>query len=561
MFFVPGRGGPGNFRPEDIDQLLRKLMGMQFRFTIYVVPSPVSPIQVSLLPGLRSIRKPSLLPHPTPPASVPKPTLTPLPPPWTRVAKPLLKPLPPAPILSPPPPLIRHPLPPTEPPRPRLKRLPTRPSYPPEPPLPPPDPFFRRLCVIGVLSGLPICLFAPPAGALIMVGFGFWLMVLTATERGRRETERQNRKAEYKRTCQLIDEEYADLCRPIEEVNTRLTEVWAASYSAALKEHEKHCRAVDEENIRRLSAYDFVKSELLNEHEMACRQVELENRKVLDAWEKENAARQAVYDSSRRQVDCANQALIDAWKALQSSRRMSHEQACREIDEKNRRTIAAWEAANSPWVVERKRWHDLATTADAEIKRLESEIHAQRTATEAKFKQRKAEAGKLEEAYKRARGDYERDLQQAEHDSKRIQLEDYLDKKLIRQARLKGITYDRILSLESFGIETAKDVPLLNNQKVPGIGPVLTGRLFEWRLSLEASFRPQKGLPDSVKSRIAARYAPVMRPLGQSIQEVISDLTAIVRLHDAREAELTRDIAAAVQNLATAEAYTKILKL
>lgn len=39
-----------------------------------------------------------------------------------------------------------------------------------------------------------------------------------------------------------------------------------------------------------------------------------------------------------------------------------------------------------------------------------------------------------------ARQDYEKELRQAEHDSKRIQTEEHLDKFLIRQAKLKGIT-------------------------------------------------------------------------------------------------------------------------
>ena len=146
-------------------------------------------------------------------------------------------------------------------------------------------------------------------------------------------------------------------------------------------------------------------------------------------------------------------------------------------------------------------------------------------------------------------------------DSKKIQLEEHLDKALIRQAKLKGITSDRILSLESFGIETAKDVPLLNNQKVPGIGPVLSKRLFDWRNRLAASFRPQQTLPDSEKNRIASRYAPVMLPLGQSIQGAINDLDTIAMSHRTREAEMIKAIAAAVQTLAIAEAHVRAMKV
>ena len=81
MFFLPGQGAATPFRPEDIDQLIRKLGGMQITFAAYVRPRPVLPIQVSLPPGLRSIQKPALLPHPAPPAPVQKPALAPSPPP------------------------------------------------------------------------------------------------------------------------------------------------------------------------------------------------------------------------------------------------------------------------------------------------------------------------------------------------------------------------------------------------------------------------------------------------------------------------------------------------
>ncbi|AGA28303.1 hypothetical protein Sinac_4088 [Singulisphaera acidiphila DSM 18658] len=104
-------------------------------------------------------------------------------------------------------------------------------------------------------------------------------------------------------------------------------------------------------------------------------------------------------------------------------------------------------------------------------------------------------------------------------------------------------------------------MPLLSNQKVPGIGPVLSKRLFDWRNSLMASFRPQQTLPDSEKNRIASRYAPVMLPLGQSIQGAINDLDSISMAHLTREAETIQAIAATVQNLAIAEAHVRALKV
>ncbi len=384
---------------------------------------------------------------------------------------------------------------------------------------------------------------------------------MRATENTRREMARKSLKAAHKFECERMDEEYAELCQPIEEANKRITDTWKSAYGALMAEHEKLCRAIDEDNNRQLAAFESANASRNAKYERVVREIEAANRVVLNAWESENAARTAVYDNARRQIESTNQSLIDAWEAVRASRQAEHNRACREIDAKNRRLIADWEAVNAPWVAEEKRWRDRVIAAETEILRLESELNRQRTATESRFRQRKDETNGIVASHDRAKLDYERELRQAEVDSKKIQLEEHLDKALIRQAKLKGITGDRILSLESFGIETAKDVPLLNNQKVPGIGPVLSKRLFDWRNSLMVSFRPQQTLPDSEKNRIAIRYAPVMLPLGQSIQGAINDLDTIAISHRTREAETIRAIAAAVQNLAIAEAHTRAMKV
>jgi hypothetical protein len=483
----------------------------------------------------------------------------------------------------------------------------------------PPDPFLARVCIAGFLAGLPVLLIAPPVGVVVMFAFGAWWVLMITTENMRREMARKSLKAAHEFECARMDEEYAELCQPIEETNKQLTDAWQAESSALAAKYQRLCKRIDDENYRQLAAreetdaarrakYDeecrkiHTKNQrLMNEweevdsvrraeharvcakidaanaqllaaweaknaaitaqHQRECAEVEQANRRVLAAWEAENASRQATYDWARREIEQENQRLTSAWEALRATRQAEHERACREIDAKNRRLIEEWEAANAPWVAEAKRWRDRVGDALAEILRLESDLNRQRTVIESRFRQRKDEASGIAASHDRAKLDYEQELRQAEVDSKKIQLEEHLDKALIRQAKLKGITGDRLLSLESFGIETAKDVPLLNNQKVPGIGPVLSKRLFDWRDSLTASFRPQQTLPDSEKNRIASRYAPVMLPLAQSIQGAINDLDTIATSHRTREAEMVRAIATAVQNLATAEAHVKAMNV
>ena len=562
MFFLPGQGATGaTFRPEDIDQLLRKLAGMQITFPSYARPKAVPPIEVSLPPGLRTIRKPALQPHPAPPAAVQKPMLAPLPPPPVLLPRPALRALPAEPAPPPAPPLRPRPLPPPEAPPPILRPVPLPPAYPPLPTPAPPDPFLPRLCIAGIIAGFLVLLVAPPVGLLLLIAFGAWWAIMRGTEGKRRDMARRSLQAAHEAECERMDAEYAELCRPIEESNRRRTAAWKAAAAALLTDHEERCRPVDEENQRKLAAFEAANAARHAGYEKARRAVEAANRVVLDAWERENASRTAVYDDARRRVEAANLGLIDAWEAVRASRQAEHERACREVDASNRRLIADWGAANAPWLAEVKRWRERVEWAAAEIQRLESELTRQRAATERQFRQRKDEASGIAASHGRAKMDYERELKQAELNSNRIQLDEFLDRSLIRQAKLKGINNKCILALESFGIETAKDVPMLNNQKVPGIGPVLSKRLLDWSQGLASSFRPQQSLPESERNRIASRYAPVMLPLGQSIQGAINELETIAMSHRAREMELVKVISATVQTLATAEAYVKSMRV
>jgi hypothetical protein len=458
------------------------------------------------------------------------------------------------------------------------------------PTLGPPDPFLTWACIAGVLSGLPVLLIAPPVGVIIMVAFGTWLGIMFATENKRRQIARKSLRAAHELGCARLDEQHAELCRPIEEANKHLTDAWQAERSALAMKHRRLCKRIDEENYRQLAAWEAEDSVRSAEHARACaaidsangtllaawkaknatiaedhrgatHEVEQANNGVLDVWRAENAARQATYERKRREIEQENGRLTSAWEALTAARQAEHERRCREVDAKNQLVIAEWEAANAPWIAEEKRWRDRAIKAEADIRRLESDLNQQRTETQNRFRDRRNETSGIAANHARAKLDYERELIQAEGDSKKLQLEDHLEKALIREAKLKGITGERILSLESFGIETAKDVDMLYSLKVPGIGNVLSKRLFDWRDSVMRSFRPQKALPESEKNRIASRYAPVMLPLGQSIQAAINDLDRIALSHNARETEVINAIARAVQKYAIAEAHVKAMKV
>lgn len=562
MFFIPSQGaGSSTLRIEDIRNLIQKLTGIQLLFPSYTRPKPILPIEVMLPIGLRSIQKPVLLPHPAPPAPVQKPALVPLPPLPIFLVRPKLRPLPTPPDIPQAPQLRPHPPQPAELPPPKLHEKPPPPVYPPIPVPDPPDPFLERLYVAGAIAGALLYFAAPPVGLIAMIGFGALWLLMKLTEDIRKEWAQGTLNKAHQVVCAKIDVLYESKVQGIERANRKILQPWESANKANAAEHARQCKVIDKENRARITPWEASKAAIEADYQRNVHEIEEANRRVLSDWETENAARQTAYDQARRTIELENQRRTSAWDALTASRQAEHRQKCDEIDAKNRNTVAAWEAANAPWLLEQKRWRDRAVAAEAEIKRREGELSAHRGASGLRFQQRKAQADGVVKSLDGARLEYERELRQAELNSNRIQLEEHLDKFLIRRARLKSFTNDRILSLESFGIETAKDVDLLNHRKVSGIGPVLSQRLFDWRDKLAASFRPRQGLPESEKNRVAIRYAPVLLPLGQALQSAIDELEAIVASHRASEAERTKAIGAAVQELAVAEAHGRKMKV
>lgn len=394
-----------------------------------------------------------------------------------------------------------RPVPPAETPRPKLKQLPPRPPYPESPSLSPPDPFLPRLCAVGVAAGFFIIFIAEIVGFIMMVVFAAWWMLMMLTENRRRENALASLNRSHRLECGRIDEEYAILCEPMDTANKRLMAAWQTANAVLIDEYEQSRKKVDEENHRRLKS-----------------------------WELNNAARMK-----------------------------EHERTCQGIEATNRRLLLAWEAANAPWIAEERKWRNRLAQVEAELTKLEAELSSRRAESLMRFETMKRGADRAGSDFKLVKRDYDGDIGIAQADSHQNQLEEHLDKYLIREAKLKGITTARIIDLESFGVETAKDVAILETQKVPGIGPVLSTRLFVWRDGLAASFVPKQTLPEKERNRIASRYAPVMLPLSQSIEATIRELESIISSHRTLERGLLTTIAATVEKVAAIEAHLKAL--
>ncbi|MCH6266581.1 hypothetical protein [Neobacillus citreus] len=72
-------------------------------------------------------------------------------------------------------------------------------------------------------------------------------------------------------------------------------------------------------------------------------------------------------------------------------------------------------------------------------------------------------------------------VKKLEKDQRNSQLNEYLDRFYIKSSSIDSIGPSRKAVLQSYGIETARDVSKQAVLRVPGFGPSLTNNLVEWR--------------------------------------------------------------------------------
>lgn len=81
-----------------------------------------------------------------------------------------------------------------------------------------------------------------------------------------------------------------------------------------------------------------------------------------------------------------------------------------------------------------------------------------------------------------------RALEELRQNHRKLQLDRYLDRFDIEDAKIDGIGPGRKGTLASYGIETAEDLTPNRILAVPGFGPVMNERMMSWRRSIEARF-------------------------------------------------------------------------
>lgn len=126
-------------------------------------------------------------------------------------------------------------------------------------------------------------------------------------------------------------------------------------------------------------------------------------------------------------------------------------------------------AVQRDWEAMRTAWHS---------------VQADRT-----FAETKATLVKLKADYDRLPTERSQRLQKLHEQLRNRQLEEFLDKFLIADAKIPGIGDAKIVALASNGIDTASDITLAAVERVQGFGPVLSAKLMAWRKVCERHFR------------------------------------------------------------------------
>lgn len=548
MFFLPKPGANTNFRPEDLQDLLDKLAKLQLSFDAYTRPRANPPARGLVPTGIIAIvPKPPVEPHPPERPPIPRPALAALPA-TPQLHRPSLKAYPAPPVIPAAPALKPHPPAPDEPRRPKYLTIPLPPVHPPEPRPSPPDPFFDRISVVGMLVGLVLIFIARPVGLLLEIVFSVWWMFLLSTADARLKRSIAAGKRVHQDECDGLDAEYEELCAPIDEANEQILAAWDAAKEALAAKYQRACNKIDEENLASLAPWKARKLALEEEHRQECQEIEQENRLHKAKVDAANASLGAEFGRQHEAIQAANRRLTEDWEAKTAARHEAHAKACRDIDDNNRRLLSAWEAMNAPWLDEERRLKRRLASVEAEINKLEVALFDQRKASAEQVERKKRDADASVASQARVRQQYQGDLREAQQDSMRIQMEQHLDSFLIRQAKLKGVTTERVfLALESFGIQTANDVDVLKTTKVPNIGPVLRDRLLDWKTTVASKFVLKKSLPESERNRIASRYAPIFLPMIQSVEAAIRDIEEFAASERNRDRERVKAIGVGVQ--------------
>ncbi|MGB3866643.1 MAG: hypothetical protein WBA29_13555 [Xanthobacteraceae bacterium] len=133
-----------------------------------------------------------------------------------------------------------------------------------------------------------------------------------------------------------------------------------------------------------------------------------------------------------------------------------------------------------------RRFKEAMNSADANFKQAEADWRNR--AGDQAFEEAKRKFTELKNELAQIPAKRNRALDQLKQSQRKLQLDRFLDRFDLEDAKIEGIGPGRKRTLESYGIETAEDILSHRISAVPGFGPKMIDRLMKWRRSIEAKF-------------------------------------------------------------------------
>jgi hypothetical protein len=156
----------------------------------------------------------------------------------------------------------------------------------------------------------------------------------------------------------------------------------------------------------------------------------------------------------------------------------------------------------------------------------------------------RAQRLKALEATKRDLVDIAKRQKKAFDDLKRREREDqltrYLDQFFLVDAKLTGIGPNLMMTLASFGVETAADITKTRVEQIPGFGQARTRTLLDWRREQERGFRFVSGKIDPAqRAALERKYSTERRRQERLLQLGLKDLQGSIREFRAEVTQFT----------------------
>jgi len=123
------------------------------------------------------------------------------------------------------------------------------------------------------------------------------------------------------------------------------------------------------------------------------------------------------------------------------------------------------------------------------------EVRWRSEAEDTNFKNKKHDLENIHQDYINLPALRQRKINELQSQKQKIQLEAFLDKHYIVNAKIPNIGPGRKATLQSYGIFTAADINVKDIYRINGFGSVYTNNLLDWRKSIEIRFKYNPQLP------------------------------------------------------------------